>query len=113
MAIYRNAIVALQENSREGETIARVGGEEICVNLINCSQEKALMAAERFRLADTDAKVKLKDKDITVTASLGVASTQGNTENDLDAWKLHANADKTMYQAKSNGRNQVTIFSEE
>lgn len=86
---------------------SRYGGEEFCIILQNCTDlDSAQNFAEglRVKIQSLRIKVRITDKIIdTITASLGVAVfTRGDTmETLLDR------ADKALYKAKHNGRNQV------
>jgi diguanylate cyclase (GGDEF)-like protein len=42
-----------------------------------------------------------------ITVSIGVASLAGEALNDIDLFKQ---ADNALYQAKSNGRDQVVVY---
>jgi diguanylate cyclase len=93
------------------ETICRYGGEEFIILLANSSLEKAAERAEQIRVSLEKAHLKRKDEDkpiSTVTASFGIAVFNG-TES---AEELVSRADKALYQAKNNGRNQTVLETE-
>ncbi len=93
--------------ARKDEIIARVGGEEFCIILIECDEKRALLAAERFLRAIRCLRIKLPTGlAINVTASMGVVSSE---TTDGSEWHLYAVADAAMYRAKKNGRNQIAI----
>ena len=93
---------------REGETVARVGGEEFALLLRNTSAKNAAMGAERIRQAisqttlETDSGGKL-----AVTVSAGVACTMDHAAHDAES--IYRLADQALYQAKEQGRNRVVI----
>lgn len=90
---------------RDGEILARHGGEEFVVMPAHCTLEQACTLAERLRAAIERASLTLADQHILrVTASFGVASASGPAAalDDL----LHA-ADLALYRAKRKGRNRV------
>ncbi len=98
---------AVRQICRSGEIASRVGGEEICVILENCSLNKAVNASERFRLAINSAEVVLDNgKTISVTVSAGVASSETTTTG---AWDVYKAADEAMYRAKQSGRNRSCV----
>lgn len=70
--------------------------------------DDSIDAAEKARLAIEDNIINLTmlspPLDVTVTTSFGVASINLDTENPD---QLIQNADKTLYQAKNDGRNCV------
>jgi len=90
---------------REGEILARHGGEEFVVMPAHCSLEQACALAERLRQAIERAPLTLAGGQVLhVTASFGVASATGPAAA-LDHL-LHA-ADLALYNAKRKGRNRV------
>ncbi|MYM21374.1 diguanylate cyclase [Duganella sp. FT135W] len=95
----------VRDQLRDGEILARHGGEEFVVMPMHCSQQQACMLAERLRKAIAEEPLTLADGHILrVTASFGVASAGGPAAalDDL----LHA-ADQALYRAKHKGRNLV------
>lgn len=94
----------LSEHTREGEVIARVGGEEFCVILFECDRKKAILAANRLRNALKANPMKTGKTKLAITASFGVASTEHMRRT---AWELYIAADKAMYLAKKNGRDCI------
>jgi len=88
---------------REGEIVARVGGEEFAWILPETDGEGAVGAAERARLAI--AAEPFPDVG-PITVSLGVCDLdEGETASELVRL-----ADAALYRSKSNGRDQVTRF---
>lgn len=95
----------VRDELRDGEILARHGGEEFVVMPAYCQLEQACALAERLRLAIASAPLTLADGQLLrVTASFGVASATGPAAalDDL----LHA-ADLALYSAKRKGRNRV------
>lgn len=96
-------------NIRGVDLAARYGGEEFVVMMPETPTDWALMIGNRLReeVADNTFDFGLKEGPITITVSIGVAtSTDGQTPGQL----LEA-ADKALYQAKADGRNRVVIAS--
>lgn len=90
---------------REGEILARHGGEEFVVMPAHCSLEQACALADRLRQAIERAPLTLAGCQVLhVTASFGVATATGPAAA-LDHL-LHA-ADLALYNAKRKGRNRV------
>ena len=97
----------MQQTARKDEFVARVGGEEFCIILIDCGEKSALLAAERFMQAIRSLRVELPvGESVSVSASMGVVSSE-TTEG--SEWHLYAVADAAMYRAKKNGRDQIAI----
>lgn len=82
----------------------RWGGEEISILLQNHSAIDAATLAERIRTAIAEAPI--SSKNLTVTASIGVAELSLSA---VDTTELLNEADAAMYDAKKLGRNLVRI----
>lgn len=91
----------ISKNIRETDIFARWGGEEFVLLLPHTNKSGALKAAEKIRKIIGESQTKeLKE----ITISIGVSKI--DSENyDID--KAIMLADKAMYCAKENGRNQV------
>jgi len=84
--------------------LARFGGEEFAIILPNIDIDETLHYAESVRREISDHIVKSKDVELSLTVSVGVV--MGDIEMD-DIDMLINLADKALYAAKENGRNQV------
>ncbi len=85
------------------DNLYRIGGEEFCVTLFDQSIDQAEIVAERIRELMSQHVFRFGDKHIQITLSVGICEySDGDQLSDL--LKL---ADKQLYQAKTNGRNQV------
>ncbi len=103
--VLRRIAAALQKTMRDCDAICRYGGEEFCVLLPHVDVENACLAAERFR----NAVIALDFEGFQVTASIGVsASTLGGN----NPQELLQQADKSLYLAKYNGRNQCVRWDQ-
>ena len=88
---------------RQADVYGRLGGEEFAVLLPNTSLETAQAIAEQL----IKAIAGLASEPVQgVSASLGVASTHAQ---DQDLHGLMNTADKALYRAKAQGRNQVAV----
>jgi diguanylate cyclase (GGDEF)-like protein len=103
-AVLRHVARVLRENSRDADSPARYGGEELSLILPHTDLEGAHAIAERIRSAVEGLRVARTDGRgvLRVTASVGVAaSTAGNKD------ALIAEADGALYQAKRAGKNRT------
>ena len=96
----------LRDHSRELDTPARYGGEEMAVVLPQTGVEGAEMLAERIREAVEALRVpRVRGGGVlSVTASFGVASVPDAA---VDRESLIAAADAALYRAKRGGKNRV------
>jgi diguanylate cyclase (GGDEF)-like protein len=94
----------VRDNSREADTPARYGGEEMALILPHTDLDGAHAIAERVRLAIEALRIPRLDGDgiLAPTASVGVAATRDGTRE-----ALIADADAALYQAKRQGKNRT------
>ena len=96
--------------SRPEDLVARYGGEEFICMLPETSMEDARVIAEKMRTNVENLRICHKDSKTSdyVTVSLGVATTQCVPNQDV--FETIHDADQSLYQAKSNGRNRVECY---
>ena len=99
--VLRETGSLLSFNLRMPDSVGRWGGEEFIILLPGSDLEKGCRTAERIR--QYIANIKIPNMDRNITASLGVAQY----DLGLSADELVSKADKAMYTAKANGKNQV------
>jgi diguanylate cyclase len=91
---------------RDGDLVARIGGEEFAVWLPRTALREGLEVAERMRRAIETTTWRWSGTPVPITVSCGVASYPdpvGEVAN------LRAMADAALYRAKQAGRNRVEI----
>jgi diguanylate cyclase (GGDEF)-like protein/PAS domain S-box-containing protein len=94
----------LQGHARPGDTVARLGGDEFGVLLEDITTAEAVRSAEAL-LEGLATPIVLRDRDLTPTASIGIAIAAGE-----DAEALLRNADTAMYAAKRQGKGRYALF---
>ena len=95
----------LHSKVREKDIVCRYGGEEFSILLPNTSIHQACVVAEQIRAALEE----LNPANLPITASIGVSALSENPESPED---MLEQADKCLYVAKRNGRNQVVRWDD-
>ena len=102
----------LARNLRNGDLLARIGGEEFLIALPDTALPEARSIAERLCLAVHAELVRLADNiEIRVTVSIGLAISLAQAVPMIvdSVSDIVDRADQALLIAKSEGRNQVTI----
>ena len=93
---------------RATDILARLGGEEFVVLMVQTNHNEACQSAERLRQAINGATISLgSNEEISVTASFGVTTIQFDTGSSHSINHMISDADNAMYRAKQEGRNRV------
>jgi diguanylate cyclase (GGDEF)-like protein/PAS domain S-box-containing protein len=92
---------------RGGDTVARLGGDEFVVLLLGLEKGEECVATLERLLSAIAQPISVKDKFLTLGASIGV-SIYPLDDEDPDILLRHA--DHAMYVAKQSGKNQFHIF---
>lgn len=103
--VLQKVAETLMQSARETDIVARYGGEEFAILLPNTDILEAAVLAERIRKNLANQKF----PNLSLTASLGVSA---NSEQAGSPQELLDQADKCLYVAKRNGRNQVVRFDQ-
>ena len=98
----------LRRNLREGDLVARVGGEEFIALLPETNAQDARQVAQRVVSELSSVPLELAGIRHICTVSAGTACSQDGSQ-DLDV--LMAAADRALYAAKQGGRNRVEVVS--
>ena len=94
---------AIRGQLREGDLLARMGGEEFLVLLPVTDQAAASLLAERLRVTLAGTSIEENGEVIYLPASFGVAELHAN--EDFTDW--YRRVDSALYQAKNQGRNSM------
>jgi diguanylate cyclase (GGDEF)-like protein len=96
----------LRRTVRPADLLCRYGGEEFCALLIGASLEEAARVAERIRATVAAHVIRVRDRELTITVSIGVAAA-----SDRGLAATIQSADEALYEAKSQGRNKIAVAS--
>ena len=101
---------SLLPNIRTEDVLARIGGEEFSIVLPDTDLTQGLIIAERIRKQQDSTTLKGSwQGEINIKVSVGIACLVAQDKL-FDA--LFSRADKALYKAKNNGRNQVFCLKE-
>jgi diguanylate cyclase (GGDEF)-like protein len=107
-AILMNVAQMLGERLRETDVVGRFGGEEFVLLFPHADIAQVDPILEQLNRTLRECNDLLPSTDFHVTGSIGVTSTR--QRRTVSASDLLAEADVALYQAKTNGRNQVCYF---
>jgi len=104
--VLRKLSVILRESFRQSDIVGRYGGEEFVVILPEMDVETGRQKLEllRQRIAHTRIPIPHRNEQVQITISVGLSSFPHDGD---EAARLLSLADKRMFRAKRQGRNQV------
>lgn len=97
----------LSAMAREGDTVARFGGEEFSILLPETKRLGAAVMGQRIRAVIESEEIVVEGRRIPVTVSIGVATLAAEDVESID--QLLNIADRRLYLAKNNGRNRICV----
>ena len=98
----------LRETIRGTDFVARHGGEEFAVGMVETDRKGAELMAERVRsIMEKTMITRVHDGELRCTLSIGVVTFPEDTEN---MENLVTMADEALYHAKRSGRNRVSLY---
>jgi PleD family two-component response regulator len=123
--ILRTVARIISENVRSSDIVARYGGEEFAILLMETGikgaesvakrlkklMDQAIEVADRIKDRVETTHVKIDEKEVGVTLSMGLSSYGG--EEEYKPEHLISEADNALYESKNRGRNMITIYNPE
>ncbi|WP_038176524.1 sensor domain-containing diguanylate cyclase [Vibrio pacinii] len=97
--VIKEVALSLKHHLRETDLVARIGGEEFAIIMPHTELNEAEMVLNRIRIA------------INLESELNITISVGLTEISASAQETYKRADIALYESKSLGRNQVSVFS--
>ena len=105
-AVLQQLALILNNSSRGGDYIFRLGGDEFLLVLVDISEEGALRMTETLRKKIANEVFRVpQNKTLQVTVSMGLALYNGHPDHQQTLRR----ADTALYKAKNQGRNRVAL----
>ena len=105
--VLAETAATLRASCRQGDVIARTGGEEFVLLLLNMTRDSATGFAERLRQRIAEAR----PAGVPITVSIGIAATSPDRTG-ASFETLFKAADAALYEAKRGGRNRVVVSAD-
>jgi diguanylate cyclase (GGDEF)-like protein/hemerythrin-like metal-binding protein len=93
--------------ARESDVVSRIGGEEFIIMLPVTDENGAYLLAERLRKKVFNSSIKVNNKTIKYSVSIGIGIL---TDKDKNVKEVLKRVDEALYKAKNSGRNTTAIY---
>jgi diguanylate cyclase (GGDEF)-like protein len=103
--VLHDVTARMRSSVRDLDTVGRYGGEEFLIIFENAQLAAAKSILERVRRHVSQSPIKVRDLEIRVTLSLGLAAARKSDAVE----SLIGRADAALYAAKAAGRNCVRV----
>ena len=103
-SVIKSVSQIIKQNVRANDFVCRYGGDEFLIIFNDCNKE---VVCERMRKVQEDLKYPFRDKKYKVSISVGIAER----ENDQSLTEVITNADMALYNSKNNGKNRITLYT--
>lgn len=107
--VIRNVADSIEQSVGENAVVGRYGGEEFVV-VFNIPSSKSMKLVESLRIRLENSEIGFGGGSLSITVSAGISDI-GSGDEKLDKAIIYA--DKALYESKTNGRNQTTIYDDE
>ena len=106
--LLQAAAQRLQEAVRQGDTVARMGGDEFTIVLDDMRHVDAATEVAQKIIHQFAAPFRLGEHEVFVSPSIGI-TVYPFDDSDID--NMIRNADAAMYEAKAAGRNTFALYT--
>ena len=109
-ALIRRVAKVLRSTLRDSDVLARLGGDEFAVLACNCDIQQGHKIAEKILEGISGLTVLAANRQLDVSASIGVAAIDAQTEGIVG---VIASAEIACKAAKDSGRDRIQVFEED
>jgi|TARA_A100001391_G_scaffold205462_1_gene206951 diguanylate cyclase (GGDEF)-like protein len=106
--LLRQVAGLLNQQVRDTDILARMGGDEFAIVLRHCDARKAQQQAERLRVAVNDLVFVWNKQRYGISISIGLVALDGMTGTQFN--EALSMADAACFLAKEKGRNRVQLY---
>lgn len=106
--VLRDIALLIKSSVREEDIVARFGGEEFVIMLLESSLHTGWTIAERVRKAIDNKNFSFNNHSFHVTISIGGCHVRQNRYYTPE--EALKKADESLYESKKNGRNRTTFY---
>lgn len=106
--LLRDVARRLKSVIREGDTVARIGGDEFTVLLEEMATLEGVSGRAALIVEALERAFDIEDHKLYVTASVGIAIYPSDAQNMEDLFRA---ADTAMYRSKGSGGNRYRFFT--
>ena len=106
-ALIRRVARAMRKRLRDTDCLSRLGGDEFGILLANCPMDQAYDVALDINAAIREIEVLSANRQLNVTASIGIARMNHDTDGIVG---LLASAEIACKTAKENSREGIQVF---
>jgi len=92
---------------RRGDCLARIGGDEFAILLVDSNEKSAMRTSQLICKSIKHGHFHFRGNQLQLSASIGMATTSGDLDSIEDLMRV---AERASYAAKEHGRNRVHVF---
>ncbi|UWP87926.1 GGDEF domain-containing protein [Aliiroseovarius crassostreae] len=107
--VLQKVASVLTEETREGDTVARVGGDEFVIVLPKLTDDRRLSSIAQRMIQKLEEPISFRGDSCMISASVGIVKSTDYEQP--DAAQMVDDADVALYASKKAGRAQYTIYS--
>jgi diguanylate cyclase (GGDEF)-like protein len=108
-AVLKAVAKKLTISVREGDTVARIGGDDFLVLLIDIAQSEDIILIVEKIMKNASQTIHLEGKEVVLTVSVGISVHPNDGQ---DASVLIKNAEIALARAKQQGRKSYQFYTE-